>query len=55
MRAPAPLSTMPPLESIEGDTFMDMEWYYLIGATTIMGAFAVVLFIMSIYAPGPKK
>jgi hypothetical protein len=34
---------------------MDAEWIYLIGATTLMGAFALVLFIMSVHAPGPKR
>lgn len=55
MRPLAALVTMPPSESFEGDPPMEMEWFYLIGATTVMGAFATVLFVMSIYAPGPKK
>jgi hypothetical protein len=34
---------------------MDAEWLYLIGVTAVMGVFALVLFYMTVYAPGPKR
>jgi len=33
---------------------MDAEWLYLIGTTTVLGVFALVLFYMTIHSPGPK-
>jgi len=34
---------------------MSADWIYVIAVASGVGAFSVLLFFMTIYAPGPKR
>jgi len=49
------LAAHPRRTDIAGGFFMSADWIYVIAVASGVGAFSVLLFFMTIYAPGPKR